>query len=97
MYIILTASETEVRNRKTNDRHRNRRNFEKHMKMINPQLHCFKAVQLFMGRVLFLEAKTIQENTATIQKYLSKVTKYPGIEAISLFKIVIRFLKENKA
>lgn len=40
-YYVLTASESELRQRKETDKSRSRRNFEKHLRLIEPQLAYF--------------------------------------------------------
>ncbi len=43
-YYLLTTSELELRQRKESDRSRSRRNFEKHLRLIKPQLAYFTAM-----------------------------------------------------
>lgn len=43
-YYLLTASELELRRRKESDQNRSRKNFEKHLRLIEPQMAYFTAM-----------------------------------------------------
>jgi hypothetical protein len=56
LYVLLQATEAQLRQRRAGDPTRTRRNFEKHLALIEPQRRYFAAVNdAAPGRVLFLE------------------------------------------
>jgi hypothetical protein len=56
LYVLLLATEAQLRQRRNGDPTRMRRNFEKHLALIEPQRRYFAAVnEAAPGRVLFLE------------------------------------------
>ena len=56
LYVILTASEEELRDRRAGDAMRQRRRFEKHLRMLHPQRRYFAALQSAdPPRVVFLD------------------------------------------
>jgi thymidylate kinase len=56
LYVLLRASEAQLRQRRSGDPTRTRRNFEKHLALIEPQRRYFAALNdAAPGRVLFLE------------------------------------------
>ncbi len=60
LYVVLTATEAQLRQRKANDSGRRRRRFEKHLRLIEAQRRYFSALQeVAPGRVLIVDT-TIQ-------------------------------------
>jgi thymidylate kinase len=56
LYVLLQATEAQLRQRRAGDPTRTRRNFEKHLALIEPQRRYFAALNdAEPGRVLFLE------------------------------------------
>lgn len=56
LYVLLHATETQLRLRRSSDPTRTRRNFEKHLALIGPQRRYFETMnEASPGRVLFLE------------------------------------------
>src|SRR5262245_19984025 len=60
LYVVLTATEAQLRQRKANDSGRRRRRFEKHLRLIEAQRRYFSALQeVAPGRVVIVDT-TIQ-------------------------------------
>ena len=98
LYIIFDTNKVELRNRKESDTHRQRRNFEKHLKMIEPQQRYFCAMNRFSpGRVQFLEAESIHRNLEFIRNSFSGTNLYTVKESSVLFENVIEWLEEYVA
>jgi thymidylate kinase len=98
LYIIFSAGETELRKRKENDATRQRRGFETHLRMIEPQRRYFRALQMFSPwRVCFLDAKTIETNIKFIERSVSALARHPADESEQLFDKMIGWLRENEA
>lgn len=57
LYVVLAASEAQLRQRRAGDATRTRRSFEKHLALIEPQRRYFMAMHdAAPGRVLFLDS-----------------------------------------
>lgn len=97
-YFIFSANEAELRKRKDRDTTRQRRGFETHLRMIEPQRRYFRAMQAFSPpRVLFLETETIEANMEFILKNISGLAKPNENESDELFDQMIVWLRENEA
>jgi thymidylate kinase len=97
-YFIFSANEAELRERKDRDTTRQRRGFETHLRMIEPQRRYFQAMQkISPRRVRFLEAKTVETNVEFIQEDVSGSANFNEIEAGTLFKKMVEWLRENEA
>lgn len=98
LYVIFSASEVELRQRKEGDAVRERHGFETHLRMIQPQRRYFRAMQAFSPqRVLFLETETIEANMEFILKNISGLAKHNENESDELFDQMIEWLRENEA
>ena len=98
LYFIFSTTEAELRKRRSSDGTRQRRGFETHLKMIEPQRRYFEAVKIFSPeRVLFLDAETIESNVKFIQKRASNLQLLEKSEPEFLFGKIIQWLRENKA
>lgn len=96
LYFIFSATEDELRKRKDGDLVRQRRGFDTHLKMIEPQRRYFRAMQIFSPqRVLFLEAKTVETNIEFVRERARDLPENDDSEV--LFAKQIRWLRENKA
>ena len=97
-YFIFSANEAELRKRKEADATRQRRGFETHLRMIEPQRRYFQAMQDFSpNRVRFLEAETVETNVKSIQEDISDLLDSNEIEAKVLFSKMVEWLQKNKA
>jgi len=98
LYFIFSATEDKLRKRKQNDSIRQRRGFETHLKMIEPQRRYFENLKMFSpNRVSFLRAETIETNMEFIQKSLTGVIKNNEAESDKLFDKIMEWLRKMKA
>jgi deoxyadenosine/deoxycytidine kinase len=98
LYFILSAGEVELRRRQTGDASRQRRGFEWHLQMIEPQQRYFRAMREFSpNRVFFLETETIEANVEFIRARAEDLSERKRDESRDLFDKMIRWLRENKA
>jgi hypothetical protein len=59
LYVVLGATEAQLRARRDLDEGRTRRNFEKHLRLVTPQREYFAAlVRMDASRVLFLDSSS---------------------------------------
>ena len=97
-YFIFGTSETELRRRRASDATRQRRAFEIHLKMIEPQRRYFEAMQaLSPGRIIFLQAESIESNADFVRQNVSGLQLFEKSEAEFLLSKMINWLRENKA
>lgn len=98
LYFVFGASQIELRKRKENDSRRQRRNFETHLKIIEPQRRYFQAIQEFSpNRVCFLQAKSVETNVEFILERISDTSKSDESTAEVLFSKAIQWLQTNKS
>jgi len=94
-YFVLYINENDLRRRKENDLTRQRRGFEKHLKLIEPQKSLFTALSnIELGYVKLIEAKAVEDNVITIIqscKSLPKVERH----SIEMFDFMITWMKQN--
>ena len=75
-YIIFQAPEEELRRRKEHDKNRQRRNFEKHLKLIGPQRRYFKFIESHTElEVNFIELSDLEKTRNLVQAFIKKVQK----------------------
>ena len=68
-YYVLTATPQQLRARKAGDTSRSRRNFDKHLQLVAPQLAYFRAVQdTAPDRVRFLQADDVRQTADAIAR-----------------------------
>jgi hypothetical protein len=97
-YYILHISDEELRVRRDHDPLLKRRNFEKHIKFIEPQTRYFEYVSsLKSNLVSFIEAKSVFNNTENIIRGLGSSVVMSFEEQLELFDYIIDWLKNNKA
>lgn len=98
LYIIFGTSEDELRKRRESDLSRQRRGFEKHLGMIEPQQRYFYTMSSYSpGRVCSLEAETIQTNIRFVQKSVFRMNNRAEDESMGLCQNMIQWMKEHKA
>jgi deoxyadenosine/deoxycytidine kinase len=91
-YVVLTINEEELRRRKANDLTRKRGNFEKHLRLIEPQIRFFRAINQYMpDYIQFIEASSIEHNVENIDTKLQFEGKY----STELFDYMINWFKAN--
>jgi hypothetical protein len=93
-YTVLWADEAELRKRKESDNTRKRGGFEKHLKLVEPQIKYFNALnEIVPNYVGIYEAETIEDNVLNIK---NQILKSPGItnqNALPLFDFMIEYLR----
>jgi deoxyadenosine/deoxycytidine kinase len=93
-YFILTADETELRERKDSDKSRRRRNFETHLKLISPQLDYFSIMKsLNLGNVEIIQSKDVSLTATSILRCLPKFKQQ--IDQILLLNNQRLFVQEH--
>lgn len=98
LYFVFSIDEDELRKRKSADWSRQRRSFETHLKMIEPQRRYFHTMQVFSpDRVQFIEAKFIETNIADVRQRVSVLSKPGESESVNLFNEITQWLRENEA
>lgn len=91
-YIIFTASEGVLRDRKAADVARRRRGFETHLRFIEPQRRYFEAMQRASpDRVVFVESRTVEDNAASIRRAAQGT--HAERNAVSLFDHLVGWLR----
>lgn len=91
-YIILTASKIELRKRKELDLARSRRNFDKHLKFVEPQIAYFEAMRNNASNIVeFIVSDNIQ-NVATrifhLDKYSNEDNSFELLK--EMFEFVVK-------
>ena len=75
-YFLLSASEDKLRTRKLSDSTRSRRNFEKHLKLIEPQKRFFESLNVLLpGYVSTIESLEPQRTAGEIPNGVSRLPK----------------------
>lgn len=98
LYVIFSTNEAELRKHRTGDAGRTRRNFESHLRMIEPLHRYFKAMQAFSpNRVSFLDAESMETNAEFVREKAGGLAGRAGDEPVELFDKIIKWLRENKA
>lgn len=93
-YYLLTTSELVLRQRKELDQSRSRRNFEMHLRLIEPQIAYFTAMnKITLGLVNLMESV----DSCEIAKLIASDSLAPHDENDSsdIFKIMCMFLEKN--
>lgn len=98
LYILLSLSESQLRLRKEGDRKRSRKNFEIHLRLIQPQRHYFKKLnQMTNGIVKFIKSTSVEEVAREITT-LMNTRKKPSFDNLRVFNAIEKFidLSNNK-
>jgi len=95
-YVVLWADQAELRIRKELDKTRRRGGFEKHLKLVDPQIKYFAALDSYVpGYVGICKAETVGGNVFNIEQ---QILKSPGIspdDTIKFYDHAINFLKST--
>lgn len=76
LYIVFYCSEKELRRRKNSDKTRLRRNFEKHLLLIKPQITYFEYVQNFTTiNVKFIEFEDVESTYEKVKLAIGETDK----------------------
>jgi hypothetical protein len=96
-YFILTANNDDLRNRKISDTSRTRKNFERHLRFIKPQLAFFSFIKSINNDLVeFIENHEIEKTAATVIN--SVPLEHPNQDSsLALFDAAIIRLTETQA
>lgn len=96
-YFLLYTNESNLRERKANDKTRQRRGFELNIQFIEPQKTYFQSLNDYCpGLVHFIESAEIERNIEEIKKELPFCTNEHRY-SVELFDHMIDWLSNNKA
>jgi hypothetical protein len=96
LYVLFTASVEALRQRQSSDPGRTRRNFEHHLRFIEPQQRYFEVMQqLAPGLVLTISSNSIEDNVTTVTDALRCTRARP--DDLSLFDALIGWLRAEGA
>lgn len=88
-YILLSTTLDALKTRKESDQKRTRRQFEKHLRLIEPQKKYFKEIKkISKNRVIFIEADTPERVAHRISRI---ATRNATINTELLFKAIRDF------
>lgn len=98
-YIILHASESELRTRKENDIINKRGKFETHLQFIHPQARYFNNLnELVPGYVRNIKAISVEHNVSEIIRLAPSLMKIGhSIKSVDLFDSLVEWIRTNKA
>jgi deoxyadenosine/deoxycytidine kinase len=95
-YIVLWADEAELRKRKESDKTRRRGGFEKHLKLVDPQIKFFKALNEFVPEYVGIyKAETVEENILNITNHILKSPDLSEVNTLHLYDKMINFLRST--
>ncbi|MCQ6557179.1 hypothetical protein [Paenibacillus mendelii] len=93
-YIVLWAGESDLRNRKESDITRGRRLFDKHLKLVEPQIKFFSALNgLIPNYVGVHKAETIEGNILNIENQISLSSGLSAQQNLQLFDFMIEYFR----
>jgi hypothetical protein len=94
-YVLLGANAETLRRRKEADAARQRRGFEVHLKLVEPQRRYFEAMNGFApGLVSFVDAREAGE---TVRAVASAAREARRVERpVELFDRMVSWLRENR-
>jgi thymidylate kinase len=97
-YFILGTNVAELNRRKSNDSSRSRNNFEKHLKLIEPQRRYFQTMKAFSkNSVHFLEASDLKADGEFILEHIALFSNRDAPNSVDLFNHIVQWLRQNKA
>jgi hypothetical protein len=94
-YYVLTSTESELRRRKASDQRRSRRNFEKHLRLIQPQLAYFAAINNSAPGLVSVLASIDSREIAKVIASDSPALRHNKIFNTDVFEIMCRFVGEE--
>ncbi len=95
-YFLLVAPDEKLRQRRNGDLSRSRRNFERHLRFIEPQRRYFSTMAfLAPSLVEVIEADSIPGNIACIQNMAVEPMR-GTIEVLELFDALVEWLRDNE-
>jgi thymidylate kinase len=98
LYVIFSAPENVLRERKEGDKTRSRNGFEAHLKFISPQRKYFDFLNsVSRGSVAVLETLGIEKNIFRIKEMCQPAPDSGSVSSLELFDQFISWLKTNSA
>ncbi len=98
LYIILSASEEELRQRRAGDVIRRRRGFATHLKLIEPQRRYFEVMKCNApNRVQFLQAERIEKTVKFVRSIDRDLIEKNENYSTDLLDAMIYWLRANEA
>lgn len=94
-YYVLTSTESELRRRKASDQRRSRRNFEKHLRLIQPQLAYFAAINNSAPGLVSVVASIDSREIAKVIASDSPALRHDKKFNTDVFEIMCRFVGEE--
>lgn len=98
-YFILTVKRDELRKRKTGDASRTRKNFDRHLRFIEPQKAYFSFIKsINNGLAEFIENKETEKSAEkVINSTGENFARLNKAESLALFDSIKNWLNKNKA
>jgi thymidylate kinase len=94
LYVLLIATEVQLRKRRASDASRTRRNFEKHLQMIEPQRRYFRAVSA-SGLVEVLELDTSDRESMIEKLQTAVASARPPGNAAEFVQVMSQWVEDN--
>lgn len=96
-YFILTASPDELKIRKIADASRTRKNFERHLRFIQPQTAYFSFIKSKIENLVeFIENEEIEKTAETVINSIGKDSYPNGKSSLALFDEIVVWLENTK-
>lgn len=96
-YCLLVAGEATLRQRRDADQTRSRRNFERHLRLLESLPRYFGAVAaLAPSLVEVVEADGVPNSVARIQESVAPAQRTTAAESLRLFDALTGWIKDNK-
>jgi len=92
-YILLTTTESELCNRKELDTIRSRRNFGKHLKLVDPQVQYFKTMKNSSPRTVEFIVSNSPECVA--KKIVDTIGQKQDLNSFELLRVMSQFVKNE--
>ncbi len=98
-YFILSVKSDELRKRKTNDASRTRKNFERHLRFIEPQRAYFNFIKsINSDLVKFIENEEIEKSAEKVVNSIGdNFARLKKPESLALFDAIKNWLSSNRA
>jgi thymidylate kinase len=96
-YFILSVAETELKKRKINDDSRRRKNFERHLRFIEPQRHYFSFMKSVNNNLVeFVENKNVEETGEKVINSINAIS-LNALSSLESFGAMKDWLGANRA
>ncbi|MBJ9989286.1 MULTISPECIES: hypothetical protein [Paenibacillus] len=93
-YVVLWSDEAKLRKQKESDKTRKRGGFEKHLKLVEPQIKYFTALNAFVHNFAGIyKAETIDGNLLNIRNQILISPRLSKENTLHLYDFMINFLR----